>query len=74
MLIIANTSSAFEIFIVNICVIVRTDAMKIRNISIEKCPIDVIIIKNQNENPAVTASDLNLGEDVSILDRIDKCH
>ena len=30
-----------------------------------------LIIKNQNDNPAVTASDLNLGDDVCIfkLDR-----
>ena len=33
-----------------------------------------VIIKNQNENPAVTANDLNLGEDNSILNRIDKSH
>tara|TARA_B100001750_G_C15367045_1_gene525286 strand:+ start:115 stop:321 length:207 start_codon:yes stop_codon:yes gene_type:complete len=67
-------SSAFEIFTANICVIVRTVPIKIRNISIEKCPTDEIIIKNQNDKPAVTANDLNLGDDVSILDRIDKCH
>ena len=34
----------------------------------------LVIIKNQNENPAVTANDLNLGEDNSILNRIDKSH
>jgi hypothetical protein len=32
------------------------------------------MIKNQNDNPAVTAIDLNLGELVCILNRIDKCH
>ena len=26
-----------------------------------------LIIKNQNDNPAVTASDLNLGDDVCIF-------
>jgi len=31
-------------------------------------------MKNQNDSPAVTASDLNLGEDTSMLDRIDECH
>lgn len=37
-------------------------------------PVDDVMMKNQNDNPAVTASDLNLGELVCILDRIDKCH
>ena len=41
-------------------------------ISIEKKPKDEEIIKNQNENPAVNASDLNLEEEVSILYWIDK--
>ena len=67
-------SSAFEIFTANICVIARTVPIKIRNISIEKYPTDEIIIINQNDKPAVTAIDLNLGDDVSILDRIDKSH
>ena len=67
-------SSAFEIFTANICVIARTVPIKIRNISIEKYPTDEIIIKNQNDKPAVTAIDLNLGDYVSILDRIDKSH
>ena len=67
-------SSAFEIFTANICVIARTVPIKIRNISIEKYPTDEIIINNQNDKPAVTAIDLNLGDDVSILDRIDKSH
>jgi hypothetical protein len=34
----------------------------------------VVIIKNQKENPAVTASDLKRGEDVLILDRIYECN
>ena len=42
-------------------------------ISIEKLPIAFKIIKNQNENPAVTASDLNRGDDNSILNRINEC-
>jgi hypothetical protein len=33
-----------------------------------------VITKNQKENPAVTASALNLGEDSSILNRIDECY
>ena len=52
----------------------RIDAANISIISIEKYPMVDVIIKNQKDRPAVTASDLNLGEEVSILDRIDKCH
>ena len=42
-------------------------------ISIENIPIVLVMIKNQNDNPAVTASDLNLGDDASILYWINKC-
>ena len=35
---------------------------------------DELIMKNQNEKPAVTASDLNRGEEVSMLYWIDKCN
>ncbi len=73
-LIIANMSSPFEIFAASICVVTRTDAMKTSSTSVEKYPIADIIIKNQNDNPAVTASDLNLGEDVSMLYWINKCY
>ena len=52
----------------------RTEPTKMSKISIEKIPIDVVIIKNQNDNPAVTARDLNLDEDVFILNRIYECH
>jgi hypothetical protein len=45
------------------------DAINKINNSIEKIPIEEIIIKNQNDNPAVTASDLNLGEEEFISDR-----
>ena len=40
----------------------------------ENVPSDVVITKNQNDKPVVTASALNLGEDNSMLNRIDKCH
>jgi len=40
----------------------------------ENTPVDCVRIKNQKDNPAVTARDLNLGELVCILNRIDKCH
>ena len=42
-------------------------------ISIENIPVEEVMIKNQKENPAVTAKDLNLGELVSILNWVDKC-
>tara|TARA_B110000467_G_C17801673_1_gene205354 strand:+ start:36 stop:200 length:165 start_codon:yes stop_codon:yes gene_type:complete len=45
-----------------------------KNISKEKKPMVDVIIKNQNVKPALTAIDLNLGELVCILNRIDKCH
>ena len=73
-LIIAKISNPFEIFFVNICVTLRTIATNIIRISIENIPVDDVMIKNQNDNPAVTARDLNLGELVCILNRIDKCH
>ena len=73
-LIIAKISKPFEIFFVNICVTVKITATNIIKISIENIPVDDVMIKNQNDNPAVTARDLNLGELVCILNRIDKCH
>ena len=63
MLIIAKMSNAFESFNAKICVMVIVIATKIINTSIENKPITELIIKNQKENPAVTASALNLGED-----------
>ena len=48
--------------------------MNIIKISTANIPVDDVMIKNQNDNPAVTAKDLNLGELVCILNRIDKCH
>jgi L-cysteine desulfidase len=73
-LIIAKMSNPFEIFFVNICVTLRTTTTNIIKISIENIPVDDVIMKNQNDSPAVTARDLNLGELVCILNRIDKCH
>jgi hypothetical protein len=73
-LIIAKIFSPFDILFVNICVMLRTAATKIINISIEKIPVEEVIIKNQKDSPAVTAKDLNLGELVCILNRVDKCH
>ena len=73
-LITANKSSPFEIFTANICVVIRIGITKINKISIEKNPIEEVIIKNQNDIPAVTASDLNLGEDDFMSYRINECH
>ena len=53
-------SRPLEIFEENICVIDNNEPIKIRKISIEKIPIAFEIIKNQKENPAVIARDLNL--------------
>ena len=74
MLIIAKMSNTFESFNAKICVTVIIDTRKITNASIENKPEAEVIIKNQKENPAVTASALNLGEDSSILNRIDECY
>ena len=43
-------------------------------ISIKNIPIDDVMIKNQKDNPAVTARDLNRGELACILNRVDKCY
>ena len=73
-LIIAKISNPFEIFFANIWVMMRIDITNTINISIENMLANDVMIKNQNESPAVTASDLNLGEEVSMLYRIDKYH
>ena len=67
-------SNAFESFNAKICVIVIINTRKITNASIENKPEAEVIIKNQNERPAVTATDLKRGDDSSILNRIDKSH
>ena len=74
MLIIAKMSNTFESFNAKICVTVIINTRKITNASIENKPEAEVIIKNQKENPAVTASALNLGEDNSILNRINECY
>ena len=60
-LIIANISNPFESL-----------AAKIMSASKENSPVMVEIIKNQKENPAVTANAFNLEEECRILDRINK--
>ncbi len=63
----AKISNPFEIFFANIWVIVRIHVTNMIKISNENIPVDCVIMKNQNDIPAVTASDLNLGDDVFIL-------
>ena len=72
MLIIAKMSNTFESFNAKICVMVIINTRKITNASIENKPEAEVIIKNQKENPAVTASALNLDEDNSILNWINE--
>ena len=60
-------SNAFESFNAKICVIVIINARKITSASIENKPEAEVIIKNQKVNPAVTASDLNLGDESCIF-------
>ena len=37
-------------------------------------PVADVMIKNQKVNPAVTANDLNLGDESCILNRINECY
>ena len=67
-------SNAFESFNVKIWVIDIVIAIKITNASKENKPVAEEIIKNHKENPAVTAMALNLGDDNSILNRINECY
>ena len=67
-------SNAFESFNAKICVMVIINTRKITSASIENKPETEVIIKNQKENPAVTASALNLGEDIFILNWINECY
>jgi len=68
---IANVSKPFDTFFAKIWVRMITTRTNETKSSIEKTRIVDAIIKNQNENPMVTVSALNRGDDNSILDRID---
>ncbi|WP_179361039.1 hypothetical protein [Nitrosopumilus cobalaminigenes] len=68
-MIIARTSNPLEILFAKICVTSKTNPINEINNSIENIPIEDIIIKNQNDNPAVTANDLNLGDEEFISDK-----
>ena len=71
-LIMANISNPFESLTAKIWVMIKVAAAKIPSASKENSPVMVEIIKNQKENPAVTANAFNLGEECCILDRINK--
>ena len=71
-LIFAKISNPFESLTEKIWVMAIIITAKIPNASKEKTPTPVVIIANQKQNPAVTASALNLGDESSILDRINK--
>ena len=73
-LMIAKTSNALDSLTEKICVKTNTITTKTASASKEKTPIAVVIMKNQKVNPAVTVNDLNLGEESSILNWINKCH
>ena len=66
-------SKPLESLTANICVMIKIVTTNTASTSKENNPIADVIIKNQKENPADTAKPLNLGEENSILDRIDKC-
>ena len=66
MLITANISNPFDSFKEKIWdndIVITRNILKI---SKEKLPVADVIMKNQNEKPAVTANALNLGDDNSI--------
>ncbi len=65
-LITANTSNPFDSFKEKIWVNDIVITRNILKISKEKLPVADVIMKNQNEKPAVTANALNLGDDNSI--------
>ena len=70
----ANTSRALETLIAKNCINGKIITIKIANISRVKIPNIDVITKNQKVNPAETANALNLGDDNSILNRINECY
>ena len=70
----ANISNPFESLRAKICVTTNSDVIKIRNSSMDKILKEIVIMKNQKDNPAVTAILLNLGEDSSNLNRVNECY
>lgn len=70
----AKISNPFESLRAKICVIINIDVIKIKRSSIENRASEIVIMKNQNDSPAVTAILLNRGEESSNLDRINECY
>ena len=70
--IVAKTSNPFDSLTEKICVSVTSVITKISKNSNEKIPRALEIMKNQNVNPAVTASALNLDDEKFILNRINE--
>ena len=68
----ANTLRTFDTFIANTWVKIMIPAMNDNIASKENIPVTLDIIKNQNDNPAETANALNLEDERSILNRINK--
>ena len=71
---IAKISNALESLTEKICVKTKTITAKTTSASKEKTPIAADIMKNQKENPAVTANDLALVDENCILNWINECH
>ena len=65
-------SSALETFIDRNCIKGKTTATKIIKYSSVNTPKICVIIKNHKVNPAETVNALNLGDDSSILNRINE--
>ena len=74
MLKIAKASRILDSFLAKICVITKVVITKIPKVFNENNPIADDNIKNQKDNPRVTANDLNLGEENSNLDRINQTY
>ena len=70
----AKMSKPFEIFLAKTWVITRAIPTNNTKYSSVNIPVLCVMMKNQNDSPAVTTSDLNLGELVCILDWINKRH
>ncbi len=73
-LMIPKTSRYREIFVEKICVKTVIEITKATKSSKLKIPIPDDIMKNHNDEPAETASALNLDTDISILYRIKECY
>ncbi len=70
---IANKSNALDTLMERICMRANTETVKITKYSrVKKFRVNDII-RNQKVIPADTANALNLGDESSILDRINEC-